>query len=362
MSLLDRHRSSFIIAGVALLLSLWVLSGVLFREPPEEAGPRAPEPMTVAVTLSRAVPVQRALTLQGDLQAEQRVVVRAETSGRVVEVPVTLGQEVEADTILARINMDDRQARLRRAEANVLGREIDYQGAQRLAQEGMQAQLRVQTLLAELEAARAELEAIRLDIEQTRVRAPIAGVLNHRYADIGDVLNRGDPVAEVLQNHPLQAVVQVPQHAIAQVQPGGRARVTLLDGEQREAEVSYVSARADTATRTFRVEVTLPNPDRALPAGISVQVRIPVEEVMAHRVSPALAALDEQGRLGVKTVDEEDRVVFHPVALVRADSEGIWVSGLPPAARIISIGQGFVKAGESVRVVEEQPAESPSRS
>lgn len=362
MSLLDRHRSSLIIAGVALLLSLWVLSGVLFRAPPEKVSQPAPEPMTVAVTSSRAQAVERVLTLQGDLEAEQLVVVRAETSGRVIEVPVELGQEVEADRILARLNMDDRQARLRRAEANVRGRETDYQGAQRLAQEGMQAELRVQTTLAELEAARADLEAIRLDIENTRVRAPIAGVLNHRYADVGDVLNRGDPVAEVLQNHPLRAVVQVPQHAIAQIRPGGKARVTLLDGEQREAEVSYVSARADTATRTFRVELTLPNPDRALPAGISVEVRIPVEEVMAHRVSPALVALDEQGRLGVKAVDEDHRVVFHTVSLVRADSEGIWVSGLPPAARIITIGQGFVNAGETVRVVDGQSAERPAGS
>jgi multidrug efflux system membrane fusion protein len=352
MSLLERHRSSLIIAAVALLLSLWVLSGMLFRESPEERRQPAAEPMTVAVTFSRAEAVERVLTVQGEVEADQLVVVRAETSGRIIEVPVALGQEVEADTILARINMDDREARLRRAEANLRGRETDYQGAQRLAREGMQAQLRVETTLAELEAARADLEAIALDIEHTRVRAPIAGVVNHRYADVGDVLSRGDPVAEVLQNHPLRAVVQVPQLGIHRVRAGGSARVTLMDGEQREAEVSYVSARAETATRTFRVELTLPNPDRTLPSGISVQVQIPVEEVMAHRVSPALAALDDRGRLGVKAVDDEQRVVFHPVALVRADSQGVWVTGLPAEARIITIGQGFVSTGETVRVVD----------
>ncbi len=356
MSLLERHRSSLIIAAVALLLVFWVLSGALFREPPEEGRQQAPEPMTVAVRLSRAESVERRLNLHGEVEADQRVVVRAETSGRISDVPVALGQKIEAGAILARINMDDREARLRRAEANVSGRETDHQGAQRLARDGMQAQLRVQTTLAELEAARADLEAIRLDIAHTQVRAPIAGVVNHRYADVGDVLNRGDPVAEVLQNHPLRAVVQVPQHGIHQVRPGAMARVTLMDGERREAEVSYVSARAETATRTFRVELTLPNPDRALPSGISVQVQIPVEQVMAHRVSPALAALDDQGRLGLKAVDDENRVVFHPVQLVRADSKGVWITGLPSEARIITIGHGFVKVGEIVRVVDGQSA------
>ncbi|TVS08328.1 MAG: efflux RND transporter periplasmic adaptor subunit [Gammaproteobacteria bacterium] len=356
MSLLERHRSSVIITGVALLLGLWVLSGALFREPPEEPRQQTPEPMTVAVHFSQAEPVERVLTLQGEVEADQRVVVRAETSGRISEVPVALGQEVDVGTILAHINMDDREARLRRAQANVRGRETDHQGAQRLAREGMQAQLRVETTLAELEAARADLEAIQLDIRHTRIQAPIAGVVNHRYADVGDVLSRGDPVAELLQNDPLRAVVQVPQHSVHRVRPGGTARITLMDGERRDAEVSYISARAETATRTFRVELTLPNPDRALPAGISVQVQIPVEQVMAHRVSPALAALDDQGRLGVKAVDEDDRVVFHPVALVRADSQGVWVSGLPAKARIITIGHGFVNAGETVRVADDQSA------
>ncbi len=353
MSLPAQYRSLVIIAGVAVLLGLWILSGALFREQPQEVRRAQAEPMTVAVKLSLAESVERMLTLQGEVEADQRVVVRAETSGRIAEVPVALGQEVAAGAVIARISMDDREARLRRAEANVRGRETDYQGAQRLAREGMQAQLRVETALAELEAARADREAIRLDIDNTSVRAPIAGVVNHRHADVGDFLNRGDPVAEVLQNHPLRAVVQVPQHGIHRVRPGGSAHVTFIDGDVREAEVTYVSARAETATRTFRVELTLPNPDRALPAGVSVQVRIPVERVMAHRVSPALVALDDQGRLGIRSVGDDDRVMFHEIDVVRADSQGIWVTGLPEEVRVITIGHGFVNAGETVRTVME---------
>jgi membrane fusion protein, multidrug efflux system len=356
MSFLAQHRSSVIIAAAAMLLGLWILSGMVFRPSPQEPQRPRTEPMTVAVTLSRAQPVERLLTLQGDVEADRRVLVRAETAGRIVEVPVALGQDVEPGDVLARIGMDDREARLRRAEAIVRGRETDYQGAQRLAREGMQAQLRVETALAELEAARAELEAIRLDIANTRVRAPFAGVVNHRHADVGDFVNRGDPVAEVLQNHPLRAVVQVPQHSIHLVPSVGAARVTFIDGGERAAEVSYVSARADTATRTFRVELTVPNPDRALPSGVSVQVRIPVQQVMAHRVSPALAALDDQGRLGVKTVGDDDRVAFHAVEVVRADSQGVWVTGLPGQARLITVGQGFVNAGERVRVADASTA------
>ena len=92
------------------------------------------------------------------------------------------------------------------------------------------------------------------------------------------------------------------------------------------------------------------SPDRTLPSGISARVEIPVEIVQAHRVSPALVSLDDRGRLGVKIVDEDDRMAFYPIDPMRADVEGLWVTGLPERARVITVGQGFVNAGDPVRV------------
>jgi membrane fusion protein, multidrug efflux system len=351
---LRRHRSALLILAVGLLLAAWIVSGVLTRAPPAlEIRSEAPL-ATVAVRNSHAERVERLVTLQGEVLPDQQVIVRAETEGRVVEVPVALGETVSAGAVLARIGMDDRAARLRRAEAAVKGAETDFRGAEQLAREGFQAQLRVDTALAELEAARADLESIQLDIERTRVRAPISGVVDRRHAEVGDYVTVGAPVSEIIENNPLKAIVHVPQHRIDRVRQGRDARVTFSGTGTRVGVIRHVSARADTATRTFRVEIEVPNPDRSLPSGISVQVRIPVEEVLAHRISPALVALDAEGRLGIKTLDEEDRVEFRPVDPMRADSDGIWVSGLPEAVRIITIGQGFVSVGERVRVISEE--------
>lgn len=354
-----RHRSTLLILAVALLLAAWIGSGMLGREPALiEARPPATAP-TVAVRLSRASPIERLITLQGEVLPDQQVTVRAETEGRIVETSVPLGEAVAAGTVVARIGMDDREARLRRAEAAVRGRETDFRGAEQLAREGLQAQLRVETALADLETARADLEAIRLDIERTRLRAPIGGVLNHRHAEVGDYVTVGAPVAEVLENDPLKAIAQVPQYNIHRVQRGAPARVEFADGQVRAGVIRHISARASTATRTFRVEIAVPNPDRSLPSGISVQIRIPVEEVLAHRVSPALIALDAEGRLGLKAVDSDDRVTFLSVDPIRADAAGLWVAGLPEVLRIITIGQGFVNEGEAVRVLMEEPEAGP---
>ena len=352
MNFFQRNRSAFIIVVVALLLALWIGSGMLLREPPLLPARAKAVPMTVAVVHSRAEMIERQLTLQGELLPDQRVNIRAETAGRVEITPVARGEFVEAGRLIAQLAEDARPARLRQAEAVVKGREGDFQAAQRLADSGFQGQLQAQLAEANLEAARAEREAARLDLARTRIHAPIAGVLNQQLARVGSYVAVGDVVAEIVENHPLLAVVQVPQHQVSNLATGAAAWVSLLNGERYRATVNYISAVADTATRTFRVEIALPNPERDLPSGISAQVMIPLQQVSAHLISPALVVLGDVGTLGIKAVDENDLVIFLPIQPVRADVQGIWVAGLPESIRLITVGHGFVNPGERVAVAQ----------
>lgn len=357
MDFIQRNRSVFIILIVSLLLVLWIASGMLFREPPQLPPRAEATPMTVAVVYSQAESIARQLILQGELVPDQRVSIRAETAGQIEALPVARGSFVAAGTVIARIAENDRPARIRQAEAAVKGREGDFQAAQRLSDSGFQGQLQVQLAEANLEAARAALETARLDLARTRIRAPIDGVLNLQPVSLGSYVGVGDTVAEIVENHPLRAVVQVPQHQIQHLQHGARAWVRPASGDQdaqpHEGSIRYLSAVADTATRTFRVEIALPNPERKLPSGVSAQVEIPLQQVLAHRISPALVVLGEKGELGIKAVDEQDLVVFLPLQPVRADVHGLWVAGLPERIRLISIGHGFVNPGERVLVVNQ---------
>lgn len=357
MNFIQRNRSVFIILVVALLLVLWIASGMLLRKPPELPPRVEAAPMRVAVQHSQAELIERMLTLQGEVLPDQQVSIRAETAGRIEALPVTHGEFVEAGTLIAQIAEADRPARIRQMVAALKGRESDYQAALRLKESGFQGQLRVEMAEADLEAARAALETARLDQARTRIRSPIAGVVNRQAAQVGSYVAVGDVVAEIVENHPLRAVVQVPQHQIQRLSVGLPARVHLANSEPLSGEVSYLSSLADTSTRTFRVEISLPNPGRNLPSGISAQVEIPLQQVSAHRLSPALVALNEDGELGVKVVDGQDRVVFLPLQPVRADVHGLWVAGLPESIRLITVGHGFVTAGEQVVVVDQQQGE-----
>lgn len=346
------------IVGIVLLATAWVGSGVVTREAPDPLGETERAPMAVAVLEQTAEPVERLLTLQGRVDPDQRIVVRAETAGQVAEWLVQRGARVEAGEELARLRMDDRQAKERQASARVRRQESEVEATRQLVEDGHATPLELAAAEAELEAARAELEAVELDIRHTRIRAPIDGIVNRRVAERGDYVAVGEEVAEVVDNDPLLAIVHVPQHQIARVEAGQIARIRFLDGRRAEGEVRFASAVAEPGTRTFRVEIEVPNPEGRFPAGISATVEIPTDEVSAHKVSPAVIGLDDSGRVGVKTVDDDDRVAFHPVEVVRTAPDGVWVTGLPEQARIITIGQGFVTQGEPVRPrAQEEPPE-----
>lgn len=343
--------------GIVVAVTLWIGSGIVTREPPApEPRPERP-PVTVAVERSQAAPVERLLTLFGDIEPNQRVQVRAETAGRVAEVEAPRGTRVERGDPLVRIELGERPARLRRAEAQRDFALQEVERARQLVAQEAAPEVRLETARTELEAAEAEVEAIELDIERTVLRAPIGGVVNALIAELGDFVATGGAAVEIVDNDPLIAVVQVPQHAIARIGMGGEARVLLIGDEPRIGTISFIAPVADAGTRTFRTHVEIANPDGALPSGVSAEVVIPTEIVAAHRISPAIVTLNDAGEIGVFSVDADGIVTFHPIEFVRADVDAIWVTGPPEEALLITARPGFVSDGQRVEAREVDPAD-----
>src|SRR3546814_14385271 len=86
---------------------------------------------------------------------------------------------------------------------------------------------------------------------------------------------------------------------------------------------------------------------------MTAEIALPLSATQAHRVSPAVLTLSDKGEIGVKAVDADNRVVFHPVKIVDTDGEGTWVTGLPEQVTLITVGQEYVGPGDSVRSVPE---------
>lgn len=357
------NRSYLIAAGLGLAAIAWVASGLLTPSPaPEGASKSASaggtargEPMRVSVVTQEARMVERAIVVRGQVEPNREVTVRAETTGRIADVVAVEGRPIKAGEVIVRLEMNDREARLAQIEASLREHRRAYDAAKTLGQRGFETQRRLDETWAQVQASEAELARIRLDIDNTTIRAPFDGVLEDRRVELGDYVGMGDEVAMIVDNDPVIAGVRIAQQDVSAVVLGSTAEVALMTGERVTGTIRYIAARGDDATRTFRVEIELANPEGAIASGISAEARIPTGSISGHFLSPAVLALDDSGAFGVMTVDAGNRVAFHPVSVVQAQADGVWVTGLPATARIIVVGQGFVRAGDPVQPVPAAP-------
>ena len=355
-------RSSVIVAGaLAIGATAWILSGQ-FSEGDRravangaETTPQAAEkPLTaVRVRVLQSRVKQDALVVNGRTEESRKVILRAETAGPIIEVPATEGRVVETDEVIARQSVEDRNALLAEATALVQQREIEYRAATELAKKGFRSGTKVAEARAQLDAARARTKSMRIDISRTTITAPFRGILEKRYVEKGDYVRVGDNIASIVDLDPVLAVGSASERDIGSITIGEPGKVTIIGGNVAEGRIRFISSVADPDTRSFRIELEVPNPDHRIRAGMTGKLTLPLPAVRAHVLSPAVLTLADDGRIGVRIVDPSDIVQFRPVSILTQSPEGLWVSGLVDGARLITVGHEYVRAGEKVRAVPE---------
>ncbi|MBA5779389.1 efflux RND transporter periplasmic adaptor subunit [Stappia sp. F7233] len=358
-----RIKFSYVLAiGLTAAVALWMAEGKVIvagradaegaTPPPAERAPEAAQkPFAVRVKLVEAQTRRAVLEIRGRTEAEARVVVRAETDARIVERPVTEGALVEPGAVLCVLDRGVREAQVLEAKALLAQAELDFQASSSLNTKGFAAETRVAALKAQRDAAKARLSEAELELERTVIKAPVAGRVESPMAEVGTTLDKGDACATIVDTNPMLAIGQVSERDIAKTSLGQPARVELVTGTTAEGKVRYIAPSADADTRTFRIEVELPNADGKLLDGTTALTRLPLNEGHAHKISPAALTLNDEGRVGLRLVDDENRVAFAPVTVLGGETDGVWVDGLPDKARVIVVGQDYVSEGETVEPV-----------
>ena len=357
-------KGSILIAGaLALGATAWILSGQLGGEKRmAAANETAPDnPKSRGLVSVRVQPVvsrtrQGAVIVNGRTEESRKVTLRAETAGPIVAVPGEEGRIVETGEVVAKQSVEDRNARLSETLALVKQREIEFRAAEQLAKKGFRSGTKLAESRAQLDAARAQLKSMRIDLSRTTIKAPFRGILETRYVEKGDYVKAGDNVAKIVDLDPVLAVGFVSERAISALSVGSAGTVTLIDGKTAEGKIRFIATVADSDTRSFRVELEIPNPNHAIRSGLTGELNLPLAPIKAHVVSPAVLTLADDGRIGVRIVDEEDIVRFVPIGILSDTGEGLWVSGLKDGDRLITVGHEYVKAGQKVRPVSADKA------
>ena len=354
-------RSTYLWAvGIAVLLLAWLASGQLNQEPvvfdPSIAERNEQDlnqlndqtPTRVRVVQSQAQLKTRYASVRGKTQNKRTVKVRTEIQGRVVNRAVERGQSVAANQLLCGLSVDDRQAALVESQQRVNQARIDYDGAKQLRAKGYNSESAIAAAKANLATARAELKRRDLALQKTEIRAPFPGFVEDVHLEIGDYAQPGTACATLVDLNPMLLVGRVSERVVLNIEPGIEAIGELADRSVVRGPITFVGQQDDPATRTYAIEVELNNESGKLRSGMTTQIRIPVEEAFAHKISPALFSLDNEGGYGVRVVNNDDRVEFYSVTIVAEDEDGVWVSGLPNTSNIITVGQELVISGERV--------------
>lgn len=355
---IKRYKSWLISFGIVVVVSIWLASGQIGNDDGKErsgavAAASDNARNAVRVRTQSAEQVTRTITVNGNTAPARIARLAAETDGRVEHIGAERGASLDRGDAIVRLDERDRAARLLQAEATVKQRELEYKARLRLKSESYVSEAQLQEGIAMLEAARAELKRAQLDLEYMTVRAPFAGALQARDVEVGDFVSRGDPVATFVDNRTLIVSANLSEFDARYVHVGNAALATLATGESVRGKIRYIAPVADEATRTFLVELEVDNADGSLRAGGTAELRIPAEEIHAHRVSPSLLTLDDAGNVGVKIVNSDGRVEFVVADIALSSNDGMWLTGLPEVATIITVGQGYVANGSLVDAVPE---------
>ena len=349
--------------------------------------------ISVVVVESSAKTIDSAVVLRGETAAARLVEVRSETSGQVINEPLKKGATISQGQVLCRLDPGTRQAtladavaglaeararvpetqaKLDEAKARLAEAKINFNAANKLSEGGYASETRVASAEAAVRAAEASIASATAGFDSTRSKiqsaeasvaiankeierisltAPFDGILETDTAELGTLLQPGALCAKIIQLNPIKFVGFVPETELGRIIKGSTATAKLINGQEIQGTVTFVSRSADQTTRTFRVEIEADNADLSISKGQTAEISIASDGTQAHLLPQSALTLDDSGALGVRTVDEQSQVLFFETDLIRDTMKGVWLKGLPEKTNVIVLGQEYVTDGVEVQQV-----------
>lgn len=275
---------------ILIPIIFWMLSG-FFKNENSDPLVSSNELFSVQTLISESVEYQPLIKLKATTKSEARINIKAKTSGEVVSIGAIQGEYVNKDSVLCSLGI--------------------------------------------------------VELNRTEVKAPFSGYIEN-IVKPGNFLERGQICATIIKLSPIIFLAGVPEYEINKVKKGQDVILELVTGKIIMGELTFVSKSASSETRTFNVESQIENPDGSIKDGLTANMTININKVRAHKISPSILLLNDDGKLGIRIVDDNNEAKFIEITILEDSEEGLWVTNIPDLVEIIIQGQGFVEDGQKV--------------
>lgn len=348
------HKPWLVSLLIFVCIVVWIVAGMSDNGKNIKSDPENKQKVPLARVMYetfKTVQTAKKIELYGRTAPDKESDLCAEQSGRILALLVKKGDYVKKDQPIAQIDKADLESQLDRAIANLKVKEKEFIAAKSLKNRGLQGDVAYSSAQSAFIEAKSLLRSAELRLNHTIVRAPFDGVADQLFIEVGDFVNIGESVARIIDLSVLVVRSDLNERDIESLKLNQKARVRLVTGDELDGNIRYLSKVSSASTNTFPIEVEIPNLKQKFPAGMSAEVQLDLKVVNAIKVSSAMLALDKEGNLGVKIL--KDRIVyFVPIQLVKAEQDGVWLTGFASSVDIITQGQGFVRDGDKVIAIE----------
>lgn len=360
MSKFKFHKLAAIV--VLIVFAGWVATGAFSSvgsDAPEEnqnaaEKPKAAEPApirTVKVVVPPRQAHARAIRISGLTEADKRAVLATRVGGVISELPVKQGDHVKTGDLVLMLDAEEKVSAVDNARQLFAQRQAEIDASERLAKTGNLPKLQLDTARSALAAAKSQLDAAEAELARNEVKAPFNGVIDRVAVELGSAIMQGGEVATILSLDPIVARGEISERDLGYLKIGDTAKVRLVSGDVVEGTVRYISRDASSATRTFRVEIAIPNANGAIPAGMTAEITLQTAPTDAITLPRSVVTLSKDGDLGIRAVGSDGKVAFYPIDLIDDTQNGLVLAGIPTDAQVIIAGQDLVKEGDEVKAV-----------
>ena len=336
--------------------------------------------VTVTLDQARTGLINEEILITGALRPKEQVDVMPQATGRITSLRWQVGDTVRKGELIAELEDAELRQQVNRARAalevtraslvqrraELENAKADIRRAQNLHEEKLIArqefesrqtafrvvEAQVQFTLAQERQAQAELNELEIRLAQSKIYAPMAGVIARRYVDVGALVNPSNPIVNIVNLSTMVTMANVPEREVGKLRVGNRAlvQVDAFGVERFTGRIARISPVLDPATRTATVEVEIPNPTGGLKAEMFARVTLDLASQREAVLIPREALVYRGQQAGVYVMQDK-RPVFRTIetGLTRGDDVEV-LANLQAGATIVTRGATMLNEGDQIRI------------